>query len=59
MAKARQQKLGSKGVNTVRPIIVKQTQNGTKKQERTSTAVAANTGMKGGMRKRNTNTRSR
>lgn len=50
---------GNKGAGSVRPIIVKQMQNGTKKQERTATAPVANTGMKGGMRRNRTNTRSR
>lgn len=56
---AASKRTGNKGVDSIRPIIVKQTQNGTKKQERTSTAVAANIGLKGGMRRRNTNTRTR
>lgn len=56
---AASKRTGNKGVNSIRPIIEKQTKNGTKKQERTSTAVAANTGLKGGMRRNRTNTRSR
>lgn len=56
---AASKRTGNKGADSIRPIIEKQTKNGTKKQQRTSTAVAANQGMKGGMRRRNTNTRTR
>lgn len=56
---AASKRAGNKGVNTIRPIIVAQTKNGTKKQQRTSTAVEANTGMKGGMRRKVKTTRSR